>query len=131
MLYRDKKPLIFFLLPSLLLMLVLLYYPFIENIVNSFFEIRSLGSPREEFIGLHNYAKFFAGDETAFISCKASVSSAKAVISAAYSPNGLSAITFSQHSLAVMLPSAMEEMQPSSHASRASLVMLSWNGLSM
>ena len=39
MLYRDKKPLIFFLLPSLLLMLVLLYYPFIENIVNSFFEI--------------------------------------------------------------------------------------------
>ena len=55
MLYRDKKPLIVFLLPSLLLMLVLLYYPFIENIVNSFFEIRSLVSPREEFIGLLNY----------------------------------------------------------------------------
>lgn len=73
MLYRDKKPLIFFLLPSLLLMLVLLYYPFIENIVNSFFEIRSLVSPREEFIGLHNYAKFFAGDETAFISLKNSL----------------------------------------------------------
>ena len=52
MLYRDKKPLIVFLLPSLLLMLVLLYYPFIENIINSFFEIRSLVSPREEFIGL-------------------------------------------------------------------------------
>ena len=73
MLYRDKKPLIFFLLPSLLLMLVLLYYPFIENIVNSFFEIRSLVSPREKFIGLHNYAKFFAGDETAFISLKNSL----------------------------------------------------------
>ena len=73
MLYRDKKPLIVFLLPSLLLMLVLLYYPFIENIVNSFFEIRSLVSPREEFIGLHNYAKFFAGDETAFISLKNSL----------------------------------------------------------
>lgn len=73
MLYRDKKPLIVFLLPSLLLMLVLLYYPFIENIVNSFFEIRSLVSPREEFIGLLNYTKFFAGDETAFISLKNSL----------------------------------------------------------
>ena len=73
MLYRDKKPLIVFLLPSLLLMLVLLYYPFIENIVNSFFEIRSLVSPREEFVGLLNYQKFFAGDETAFISLKNSL----------------------------------------------------------
>ena len=73
MLYRDKKPLIVFLLPSLLLMLVLLYYPFIENIINSFFEIRSLVSPREEFIGLLNYTKFFAGDETAFISLKNSL----------------------------------------------------------
>lgn len=73
MLYRDKKPLIVFLLPSLLLMLVLLYYPFVENIVNSFFEIRSLVSPREEFIGLANYTKFFAGDETAFISLKNSL----------------------------------------------------------
>jgi len=72
-LYRDKKPLIVFLLPSLVLMLVLLYYPFVENIVNSFFEIRSLVSPREEFIGLHNYTKFFAGDETAFISLKNSL----------------------------------------------------------
>lgn len=73
MLYRDKKPLVVFLLPSLLLMLVLLYYPFIENIVNSFFEIRSLVSPREEFIGLLNYRKFFVGDETAFISLKNSL----------------------------------------------------------
>ena len=73
MLYRDKKPLIVFLLPSLLLMLVLLYYPFIENIFNSFFEIRSLVSPREEFIGLHNYARFFTGDGTAFISLKNSL----------------------------------------------------------
>ncbi len=73
MLYRDKKPLMIFLLPSLLLMLVLLYYPFIENIVNSFFEIRSLVSPREEFIGLHNYARFFTGDGTAFISLKNSL----------------------------------------------------------
>ena len=73
MLYRDKKPLIVFLLPSLLLMLVLLFYPFIENIFNSFFEIRSLVSPREEFVGLLNYRKFFTGDEMAFISLKNSL----------------------------------------------------------
>jgi len=72
-LYRDKKPLIVFLLPSLLLMLVLLFYPFIENIFNSFFEIRSLVSPREEFVGLLNYQKFFTGDEMAFISLKNSL----------------------------------------------------------
>ena len=60
-------------LPSLLLMLVLLYYPFFENIVNSFFEIRSLVSPREEFVGLHNYQKFFLGDEMTIISLKNSL----------------------------------------------------------
>lgn len=73
MLYRDKKPLIVFLLPSLLLMLVLLYYPFFENIVNSFFKIRGLVSPREEFVGLQNYAKFFTGDAMAMISLKNSL----------------------------------------------------------
>ena len=73
MLYRDKKPLIVFLLPSLLLMLVLLFYPFVENIFNSFFEIRSLVSPREEFVGILNYQKFFTGDEMAFISLKNSL----------------------------------------------------------
>ena len=73
MLYRDKRPLLVFLLPSLLLMLVLLYYPFLENIVNSFFEIRSLVSPREEFIGMGNYVKFFAGDDMAGIALKNSL----------------------------------------------------------
>ena len=68
MLYRDRRPLIVFVLPSLLLMLALLYYPFLENIVNSFFEIRTLVSPREEFIGLGNYRKFFAGDAMAILS---------------------------------------------------------------
>lgn len=73
MLYRDKRPLLVFLLPSLALMLVLLYYPFVENIVNSFFEIRSLVSPREEFVGAMNYARFFAGDEMAGIALKNSL----------------------------------------------------------
>ncbi|MDO5299304.1 MAG: sugar ABC transporter permease [Clostridia bacterium] len=73
MLYRDKRPLLVFLLPSLLLMLVMLYYPFFENIVNSFFEIRSLVSPRETFIGIENYRKFFVGDATAGIALKNSL----------------------------------------------------------
>lgn len=73
MLYKDKRPLIVFLLPSFLLMLVMLYYPFFENIVNSFFEIRSLVSPKEEFIGLANYQKFFFGDATAGIALKNSL----------------------------------------------------------
>lgn len=73
MLYRDKRPLLVFLLPSLLLMLVMLYYPFFENIINSFFEIRSLVSPRETFIGIENYRKFFVGDATAGIALKNSL----------------------------------------------------------
>ncbi len=73
MLYRDKRPLIVFLLPSFLLMMVMLYYPFVENIVNSFFEIKSLVSPREAFIGLANYQKFFAQDATAGIALKNSL----------------------------------------------------------
>ncbi len=73
MLYRDKRPLIVFLLPSFLLMMVMLYYPFVENIVNSFFEIKSLVSPREAFIGLTNYQKFFAQDATAGIALKNSL----------------------------------------------------------
>ncbi|MDO5378057.1 MAG: sugar ABC transporter permease [Clostridia bacterium] len=72
-LYKDKRPLIVFLLPSFLLMLAMLYYPFFENIVNSFFEIRSLVSPREAFIGLANYRKFFLEDATAGIALKNSL----------------------------------------------------------
>lgn len=73
MLYRDKKPLAVFLLPSLLLMFILLYYPFLGNILNSVFEIRSLISPREAFIGIGNYAKFFSGDAMAMVSLKNSL----------------------------------------------------------
>ena len=73
MLYRDKRPLLVFLLPALVLMLILLYYPFVENIINSFFEIRSLVSPREEYIGLENYEKFFVKDDMSVLSLKNSL----------------------------------------------------------
>lgn len=42
--YKNKKPIIFFLLPAFGFMLVFLYYPFIMNIIHSFQEISGLGS---------------------------------------------------------------------------------------
>ncbi len=42
--YKNKKPIIFFLLPAFTFLIVFLYYPFIKNIFNSFAEIRGLGS---------------------------------------------------------------------------------------
>ena len=43
-LYRKKGPLIVFLLPAFLFLLVFLYYPFLQNIINSFSDITGLGS---------------------------------------------------------------------------------------
>jgi len=44
MLYRKKGPLVVFLLPALLLLVLFLYYPFFQNILNSFSDITGLGS---------------------------------------------------------------------------------------
>lgn len=41
--YKNKKPLVVFLLPAFLFMIVYLYYPFFMNIINSFQQIKSLG----------------------------------------------------------------------------------------
>lgn len=41
--YKNKKPLLFFLLPAFLFMAVYLYYPFFKNIINSFQHINKLG----------------------------------------------------------------------------------------
>lgn len=46
-LYKNKKPLILFLVPAFLFMAVFLYYPFVKNIINSFQEIRSLGAVQQ------------------------------------------------------------------------------------
>ena len=43
-LYRKKGPLIVFLLPAFLFLIVFLYYPFLQNILNSFSDITGLGS---------------------------------------------------------------------------------------
>ncbi|MEA4969379.1 MAG: sugar ABC transporter permease [Candidatus Pelethousia sp.] len=44
MLYKKKAPLLFFLLPAFLFLTVFLYYPFLQNIVNSFSQITGLGT---------------------------------------------------------------------------------------
>lgn len=42
--YKNKKPLFFFLIPAFLFMAVYLYYPFFQNIINSFRKIGRLGT---------------------------------------------------------------------------------------
>ena len=42
--YKNKKPVIFFLIPAFAFLAVFLYYPFIQNILNSFRVINNLGS---------------------------------------------------------------------------------------
>lgn len=62
MLYKKKLPLIIFLLPGFILMLIFLYEPFIENIFNSFYDMTSfVKMPGKEwkFIGLENFNKLF------------------------------------------------------------------------
>lgn len=55
MLYRDRRPLLLFLAPALLLMMAMLYYPFAQNIINSLFEIKGMAGTPQAFIGLKNY----------------------------------------------------------------------------
>ena len=67
MLYRDRRPLLLFLIPAFSLIVLFLYYPFLVNIYNSMFDIQSMTGRMENFIGLSNYQKFFVGDPTAQI----------------------------------------------------------------
>ncbi len=55
MIYKNKKILIVFLLPTVLLIVGFLYYPFLANIKNSFFEMTSFVDQSSQFIGLENY----------------------------------------------------------------------------
>ncbi len=63
MLYKNKSPLIIFLLPGFLLMIFFLYEPFIENIINSLFDMTSfvrMPGQSNTFIGLDNYKRLFS-----------------------------------------------------------------------
>ncbi|MBD5084966.1 MAG: sugar ABC transporter permease [Clostridiales bacterium] len=61
-LYRKKGPLLVFLLPAFAFLILFLYYPFLQNIINSFSDITGLGSASK---GLNepwysNYTALFA-----------------------------------------------------------------------
>ena len=47
MIYKKKTPLLLFLIPAFLFLSVFLYYPFVQNIINSFLEISGLGTAAE------------------------------------------------------------------------------------
>ena len=47
--YKNRKPVIFFLMPALVMMWLFLYYPFLQNILNSFMKIKSLGAAAKGF----------------------------------------------------------------------------------
>ncbi len=57
--YKNKKPVILFLFPAFLFMIVFLYYPFVKNIWNSFMEIKQLGGTGSGVVSpwYGNYAK--------------------------------------------------------------------------
>lgn len=61
MVYKKKKPLLLFLTPAFIFMILYLYYPFLRNIYNSFMKIRGLGTGakgvNEPFY--ENYVKLF------------------------------------------------------------------------
>lgn len=59
--YKNKKPVFFFLLPAFIFMTVFLYYPFFQNIINSFQSIKGLGSAAKGWNDpwYENYVKMF------------------------------------------------------------------------
>jgi raffinose/stachyose/melibiose transport system permease protein len=61
MIYKNKKPLLLFLIPAFLFMAVYLYYPFVVNIVNSFSSISGLGNKATGINDplFQNYTKLF------------------------------------------------------------------------
>lgn len=62
MLYKKKWPLLVFIVPALIFMLLFLYIPFLQNIKNSFYNMTAaVKMPGKEwkFIGLENYQKLF------------------------------------------------------------------------
>ena len=50
MIYKNKKPLVLFLLPAFAFMVVFLHYPFVMNILNSFQNIAGLAAPSKGWL---------------------------------------------------------------------------------
>ena len=62
--YKNKKPVLLFLIPSFLFMSVYLYYPFFQNILNSFQQIKRLGAKGTGFLDpwYENYVTLFTDE---------------------------------------------------------------------
>lgn len=66
MLYKKKWPLIIFLVPSLIFLVVFLYVPFLQNIKNSLFDMTTpvlLPGQEWKFIGLENYKRMLTDQD--------------------------------------------------------------------
>ncbi|MFV0465648.1 MAG: carbohydrate ABC transporter permease [Lachnospiraceae bacterium] len=63
MLYKKKWPLLIFVVPGLIFMITFLYFPFVANIKNSFYDMTAIiEMPGQEwkFIGFDNYKKLLS-----------------------------------------------------------------------
>ena len=69
--YRDKKAILIFVLPALLLFTFVAFIPICQSIYYSFCEIKLLKAP--EFIGFKNYTKMFTKDKIFMTSLKNSL----------------------------------------------------------
>jgi len=61
MIYKKKTPLLFFLIPAFAFLITYLYYPFVQNVINTFMDIGGLGRAAEGFNDpwYSNYAEMF------------------------------------------------------------------------
>ncbi|MDE6922814.1 MAG: hypothetical protein K2P01_04590, partial [Oscillospiraceae bacterium] len=59
-LYKKKGPLVVFLVPAFLFLVLYLYYPFVQNIINSFSNITGLGAPAQDAVSPECKADLFA-----------------------------------------------------------------------
>ena len=66
MLYKKKSPLLIFLVPGMLCLFIFMYFPFLENIKNSFYDMTSIvRMPGSEwdYLGFENYKKLFSDQD--------------------------------------------------------------------
>lgn len=69
--YKNKKPVFFFLLPAMIFLVLYLFYPFVQNVINSFQVIKGMAQPAKGWNDpfWKNYIKLFQDPymKTAFL----------------------------------------------------------------
>lgn len=56
--YRDKRIISLFLFPAMLLIVVFIYYPLVQSVINSLYKWSSF-SPTKDWVGMANYTRMF------------------------------------------------------------------------